>query len=167
MLYGASSRPGSVQPLFLPGHCQGGPGGCRQWEQGGLVTGSIAFSTSHPHVHAHTDGSRVCRGIHTCAEMWIQMLVPDASPPVCLCFPPEEALWYRINSAKLSPQPPAPASACVAGGAGLARGVPCPPSLLRQCQLELSIKDPTAATSGHLKVVRGSQSSVCLDGWDG
>lgn len=121
----------------------------------------------HPHVHAHTDGSRVCRGIHTCAEMWIQMLVPDASPPVCLCFPPEEALWYRINSAKLSPQPPAPASACVAGGAGLARGVPCPPSLLRQCQLELSIKDPTAATSGHLKVVRGSQSSVCLDGWDG
>lgn len=35
MLYGASSRPRSVQPPLLPGHCQGGrcqggAGGCRQ-----------------------------------------------------------------------------------------------------------------------------------------
>lgn len=55
------------------------------WEPGGLVTGSLESSTSSrppPHLRTHRPVC-TCRGIHTCAEMWLQMLVPDASPAVC------------------------------------------------------------------------------------
>lgn len=38
------------------------------------------LSSPHPHPHICTHRHvHVCRGIHACAEMWIQMLVPAAS----------------------------------------------------------------------------------------
>ena len=101
---GQCSLPSSLGAARV-GTARVGQEGADSWEPGGLVTGSLVFSTCPPpppcaRTHRH---ACVCRGIQTCAEMWIQMLVPDASPPVCTCVPPEDALRYRSNSAKPGP----------------------------------------------------------------
>lgn len=98
----AQANAASNRPWVLPGW---GQEDADSWEPSGLVTRSLEFFTPPPPCEHTQPCPCVQRGIHTCAEMWSQMLVPDASPRV----PPEGAIRYCSNSAKPSPCPPAPA----------------------------------------------------------
>lgn len=169
MQYGARPRPRPrpVRPPVAPKHCQGR--GRRAQMAGSCMDRSHEVLSSPyptpPHMCTHSH-VRVCRGIHTCAEVWIQVLVPDASPPVRTCAPPEGALRYHSDCSKPSLRPPAPAPAqgCPWSRAGQ-RGAPPIPSL-GQCQLKLSPEDPHCSRMQSPKRVSvGLSPQLALRGW--
>lgn len=140
-------------PWALPGAGGGGgAGGCRQlgarWT-GPRKSGVLHILTPAPTL-AHTQPVRMCRGIHTCAEMGIQMLVPDASPAVCTCIG-EGGLKEPRQQCPTQPFPSCPRCSVWGWRSRPGQGAPHPPPSLGQCQLERGIEDPTVAASGHPK----------------
>lgn len=135
------------------------------WEPGGLVTGSLESSTSSrppPHLRTHRPVC-TCRGIHTCAEMWLQMLVPDASPAVCTSISGARLRETR-QQCKAQPFPSCPPLQLV----GLAEqdwpgGCSPHPLLLGSTSWSSVLRTPPDMATQ--KDVNGSQSPVCPEGW--
>lgn len=147
----AQARAASTPPWVLPGWARPGWGGRMQTAGSQVDWSQKVLSPPHPHAHsrvcAHT-GMSACVEVFTLVQRCGSECLCQMHRRLCAHAYHQSVFRYRHGSSGANPSPSPPA--CGAGGAGLARGCPAPPSL-GQCQLDRSIEDPTVATSGHPK----------------
>lgn len=142
----AQASAASTPPWALPGW-----GGRMQTAGSQVDWSQEVLSPPHPHACPH---ACACTGLSACAEVF--PLVRRCGSK-CLCqmhhrpwarVSVENALGDRGSSAKPSPSPPAARSSVWGWRSRAGQGAPHPPPSLGQCQLELSIEDPTVAAYG-------------------